>query len=140
MSNELEKTSSAGGDASDGIKLEPSPFEQSFQPGSLPKISVPDLPEDAVGLSAEALAQVPTLTEQVEAADSDVAAEASPDAEMHAEISPEVPTEGALIQDTPVEADTGGEQFHVRMDKLTDQIHALNARLDRLAEKINLEV
>jgi hypothetical protein len=129
MSHEHDQTNPSAEDAPSSIQLEASPFEQDFQPESIPKISVPDIPEDAVGLSAEALAQVPTLTDQVE---QDVKAEA--------EVKPEVPMEAAAIQDVPIEADTGGEQLHVRMDKLTDEIHQLNARLDRLAEKIKIEV
>ncbi len=128
MSQEHDQTQPTGEASTDSIKLEPSPFEPAFQPESIPQISVPDLPEDAVGLTAEALAQVPTLTDQVE----EVAAEE--------EVNPEVPIEAMLIQEAPVEADTSGEQLHARMDKLTNDIHQLNARLDRLEEKIHIEV
>ncbi|WP_310625454.1 hypothetical protein [Limnohabitans sp.] len=38
-----------------------------YQPGFSPKISVPDLAHDALGLTSEALAQVTTLTAQVDA-------------------------------------------------------------------------
>ena len=122
MSQEHDQTKPTGEDATDSIKLEASPFEPGFQPESIPKISVPDIPEDAVGLTAEALAQVPTLTDQVE------------------EVNPEVPIVEAAIQEAPVQADTGGEELHARMDKLTNEIHQLNARLDRLEEKIHIEV
>ncbi|MFY8179332.1 MAG: hypothetical protein ACOVKR_07965 [Limnohabitans sp.] len=122
MSQEQDQTKPTAEDASGSIKLEASPFEPGFQPESIPKISVPDIPVDAVGLTAEALAQVPTLTDQVE------------------EVNPEVPNIEAAIQEAPVEADTGGEEFHARMDKLTNDIHQLNARLDRLEEKIQIEV
>ncbi|MEY4435527.1 MAG: hypothetical protein RLY41_419 [Pseudomonadota bacterium] len=136
MSHEHDETHPAGSDVSDEIKSEASPFEPGFQPESLPKISVPDIPEDAVGLSAEALAQVPTLTEQVgDTATIDTVSEPVAD-----EINSEVLTETEIIQEAPVETDTGGEELHVRMDKLTDQIQALNARLDRLSEKIQIEV
>lgn len=131
MSQEHDQTKPTVEDASDSIKLEASPFEPGFQPESIPKISVPDIPEDAVGLTAEALAQVPTLTDQVEEA---IHPEATP------EVNPEVPTEAAVIQEAPVEADTGGEELHARMDKLANEIHQLNARLDRLEEKIQIEV
>ena len=123
MSQEHDQPNPSGADPSHSIKLEPSPFESGFQPELIPKISVADIPEDAVGLTAEALAQVPTLTDQVEA-----------------ESNPEVPTEAVVIQEAPVQADTGGEQLHARMDKLTNDIHQLNARLDRLEEKIQIEV
>ena len=122
MSQEQDQTKPTAEDASGSIKLEASPFEPGFQPESIPKISVPDIPVDAVGLTAEALAQVPTLTDQVE------------------EVNPEVHNIEAAIQEAPVEADTGGEEFHARMDKLTNDIHQLNARLDRLEEKIQIEV
>lgn len=122
MSQEHDQTKPTGEDATDSIKLEASPFEPGFQPESIPKISVPDIPEDAVGLTAEALAQVPTLTDQVE------------------EVNPEVPIVEVAIQEAPVQADTGVEEFHARMDKLTNEIHQLNARLDRLEEKIHIEV
>ena len=131
MSQEHDQTKLPGQDAPDSIKLEASPFEPGFQPESIPKISVPDIPEDAVGLTAEALAQVPTLTDQVGEA---IHPEAIP------EVNPEVPTEAAVIQEAPVEADTRGEELHARMDKLTNEIHQLNARLDRLEEKIQIEV
>jgi hypothetical protein len=123
MSQEHDQTGPSSDDASDSIQPEASPFEPGFQPDSVPQISVPHIPEDAVGLTAEALAQVPTLTDQVEE-----------------EINPEVPIEEVAIQEAPAAADTWSEQLHVRMDKLTDEIHQLNARLDRLAEKIHTEV
>lgn len=123
MSQEHDQTQPTSEDAPDSIQLEASPFEPGFQPESIPKISVPDIPEDALGLTAEALAQVPTLTDQVDD-----------------QINSEVPIEEAAIQETPIQADTGGEQFHARMDKLTNDIHQLNVRLDRLEEKINIEV
>ena len=128
MSQEHDQTNPLGHDAPDSIKPEASPFEPGFQPESIPKISVPDIPEDAVGLTAEALAQVPTLTDQVE------------DGIQEEEVKPEVPMEEAVIQDAPVQADTGGDELHARMDKLTNEIHQLNDRLDRLEEKINIEV
>lgn len=123
MSQEHDQTQPTGEEVPDSIKLEPSPFEPGFQPGSIPQMSVPDIPEDAVGLTAEALAQVPTLTDQVEE-----------------EVHSEAPIAEVAIQEAPVEADTKGEQLHARMDKLTHQIEQLNVRLDRLEEKIHIEV
>lgn len=123
MSQEHDQTKPTAEDAPDSITLEPSPFEPGFQPESIPKISVPNIPEGAVGLTAEALAQVPTLTDQV-------------DDPIDAEVS----LEEAAIQEAPIQADTLGEEFHARMDKLTDDIHQLNVRLDRLEEKIHIEV
>lgn len=145
MSQENEKSSPS--DASDphGIKPEPPPFEQGYQPESLPKLTVPDLAEDAEGLSAEALAQVPTLTELVHD-DSEPREEVStevpeqpPEADASAEAA-EVEAKEEAIQEAPVQADTWTEVLSARMGKLTDEIHTLNARLDRLEEIIKIEV
>jgi len=127
MSHEHDNPSHTDASAPEGIHADPAPFEPSFQPGSLPSLSVPDLPDDAQGLSAEALAQVPTLTELVHDA---------PGQELLAE--PAEPE--AVTQETPVEADTWVEGLHVRMGKLTDEIHTLNARLDGLEEQNKAKV
>lgn len=127
MSEKHDKFSQAEEPETDGIQVEPAPFELGYQPESLPKISVPDLPIDAQSLTAEALSQVPTLTELVD----DTLVEEGGDALAEADL---VETE-SLIQDTPVQADTWVEELHVRMGKLTDEINTLNARLDRLDEQ-----
>jgi hypothetical protein len=145
MSHEHEKPSLSGETEASGIKPEPPPFEQGYQPESLPKITVPDLPADAEGLSAEALSQVPTLTELVhddsevtEEINTEVTTETSePDGPGESE-TPETTAEE--IQEPPVQVDTWTEVMHARMGKLTDEIHTLNARLDRLEEKIKFEV
>jgi uncharacterized small protein (DUF1192 family) len=95
----------------------------------LPHISVPDLSPDAEGLTAEALSQVPTLTELVDEAP----AEALPIAPVFEVSAHPAPIEAT--QDAPVQADLWVEELHVRMGKLTDDIHTLNARLDRLDER-----
>ena len=148
MSQEHDQSSHADGPEHEGIHTEPAPFEPGYQPESLPQISVPDLPPDAEGLTAEALSQVPTLTELVDEApgqalvgagsEKSVASvetpvEAAPIAQA-AEVS-EGPAPAEAIQDTPVQADTWVEDLHVRMGRLTDDIHTLNARLDRLDER-----
>lgn len=152
MSQEHEKPSTDA-HVSDGIRPEPAPFEPGYQPETLPQITVPDLAEDAQGLSAEALAKVPTLTELVEP-------EAAPVDETHEEVSEEVlstePTQEPIAieaaqpdseqepempaQAQPAQADTWGEQLQARMGKLTDDIHTLNARLDRLEERNKTKV
>ena len=130
----------------DDIQREPSAFEAGYMADSLPRISVPDLPEDALGLSAEALAKVPTLTELV----SDVTAETEPStaqmeaepiqvlayasAEVEAELEAEVDAAGLQTQDLPTQADQWNEELQARMGKLADDIQILNARLDRLEE------
>lgn len=137
MSEEHEKTSPSDEPQSSAIHTEPPPFEPGYQPESLTKITVPDLPADAEGLSAEALSQVPTLTELVhddtEAPNETPEAEEAPDA-----AEPEVTDE--VIQEAPVQADTWTDVMHARMGKLTDEIQTLNSRLDRLEEKIKTEV
>jgi hypothetical protein len=145
MSHEHEKPSPSDEPDASSIKLEPPPFEQGYQPESLPKITVPDLPEDAEGLSAEALSQVPTLTELVhddtevpEEINTEVASETAA-ADDSAEAGEHEATEDD-IQEAPVQADTWTDVMHARMGKLTDEIHTLNARLDRLEEKIKFEV
>jgi hypothetical protein len=138
MSHENEKSTHE-----DGIHPEPSPFEQGYQPESLPKITVPDLPDDAQGLSAEALAQVPTLTELVDEApeavpDPEPVTEPMPEAEVS--LAPEAMEPIAEIQDTPAQADTWSQELQVRMGRLNDDIHTLNVRLDRLEERIKTKV
>ncbi|MFM2428001.1 MAG: hypothetical protein RL707_1828 [Pseudomonadota bacterium] len=127
MSHEHDNPSHTDASAPEGIHADPAPFEPSFQPGSLPNLSVPDLPDDAQGLSAEALAQVPTLTDLVHD-------------EPGQEILAEPAEPAAVTQETPVEADTWVEGLHVRMGKLTDEIHTLNARLDGLEEQNKAKV
>ena len=139
MSQENDKNSHSRATVSDGIHPEETPFEPGYQPETLPKISVPDLPEDAQGLTAEALAQVPTLTDSLD----DFSAPSLVD---ETEAPPEIPVipvasaeqadqTAEPIQDAPVQADTWVEELHVRMGKLTGDIHTLNARLDRLEER-----
>jgi hypothetical protein len=140
MSQEHEKNSTDDS-VSDAIRALASPFEPGYQPESLPKISIPDLPQDAQGLTAEALAQVPTLTESLDDAPGQALLEASAvtlDAPVVTPAEAVQPAEP--IQDAPVEADTWVEELHVRMGKLTGDIHTLNARLDRLEERNKTKV
>ena len=117
----------------EGIHPEPPPFEPGYQPGTVPEITVPDLAEDAVGVSAEVLAEaaIPTLTEQVETLPVKVTDEvAEPVTE------PELPDEIDAVPQEPVaQADTWHEQMQVRMTKLTGEIQTLNDRLDRLEQR-----
>ena len=137
---------------SDAIHLEASPFEAGYQPGSLPRFSVPDLPEDAQGLSAEALAKVPTLTELVNHAADEPVVPKHREAQSAPPIAPEeaeqtqalatqnLATAGLEAQDKPAQADLWSEELQVRIGKLADDIHILNARLDRLEEFTKLKV
>jgi hypothetical protein len=151
MSQENDKSSPEAA-ASEGIHTEASPFEPGYQPETLPKISVPDLADDAQGMTAEALAQIPTLTEEAPSKDlAETPVEQPEVTEVHAVEEPAAPladsaeptsheVEVAAIQDTPAQADTWGEVLHARMGKLTDDIHTLNTRLDRLEERNKTKV
>jgi hypothetical protein len=139
MSQEHDPTS-ADTQVSSGIHPEPAPFEPGYQPETLPKISVPDLTDDAEGLSAEALANVPTLTELVEPESQSAPVVTTVEVQVEQPETPDDLPENseepeALAQDEPPQADTWGEQLQVRMGKLTGDIHSLNARLDRLEER-----
>lgn len=136
MSQEHDQSSPPAA-ASEGIHSEASPFEPGYQPETLPKISVPDLADDAQGMTAEALAQIPTLTE--EASSHDLVEVPSEPLTDHAE-PPDQEVEVAPIQDTPAQADTWGEVLHARMGKLSDDIQTLNTRLDRLEERNKTKV
>ncbi len=157
MSQEHEKPN-PDTPVSDGIHPEAAPFEPGYQPGTLPQINVPDLAEDAKGLSAEALANVPTLTELVEpdpvledvpvapaeivepsdSAEAPIVSEPTEASPCLAE--PDASVQDEPAQDEPAQADTWGEQLQVRMGKLNDDIHTLNARLDRLEERNKTKV
>ena len=131
MSQEHDKKSPDESAVDTTIQTESAPFEPGYHPDQLPKISVPDLSDDVQGLSAEALAQVPTLTELVDTpAPSDLMDIPTDVPAILDEVvtSEEVPE----IQDAPAQADTGVEGLQVRMGRLTDDINTLNARLDRL--------
>ena len=110
----------------------------------MPQITIPDLADDVQGLTAEALANVPTLTELVDetpAAAQELTSEALVDAVEvldDADAPSAEPT--AEIQEPPAQADTWGEELQVRMGKLTGDIQKLNARLDRLEEQNNTKV
>ena len=120
---------------SGGIRTEPPPFEPGYQLGSVPEITVPDLAEDAIGVSAEVLAEatIPTLTDQVEPlVEEDVA---SPD-EGSVDMPSDMELEATLpAQEPEVQADTWHEQMQVRMTKLSGEIQTLNDRLDRLEQR-----
>ena len=129
MSQEHDTTSPHPILVTNEIRTEAPPFEPGYQPETLPHISVPDLPDDAQGLSADALAQVPTLTDWVDEPPVEAPEEEASDSE---------PVD--VIQDTSTQADTWVEELQVRMGKLTGEIHTLNARLDRLEEQSNTKV
>ncbi len=152
MSQEHEQPKPDASPVSDEIRLEASPFEPGYQPETLPQLHVPDLPADVQSLSAEALAQVPTLTELVEpepepAAHAPQTQDVGEPAEQPEDMETAADSEAVaaeqdseLIQEPPAQADTWAEQLQARMGKLSDDIHTLNARLDRLEERNNTKV
>jgi hypothetical protein len=127
-------------------------FQGGFKPENVPHINLPDVPQDATGLPPEALAHIPTLTERVTANSDD----SIPPTGVTVPTL-EVPLEGETAidekpleiadgqtdatevveqtQEPQVEADTWVQQMQVRMDRLMDDIHNLNDRLDQLENK-----
>ena len=114
---------------------------------------MPDLADDAQGLTAEALAQVPTLTEEAPGKDlvdfvpKQQAVVTVVPALDDSPVAHPVQTDpkssevvATPIQDTPAQADTWGEELQVRMGKLTGDIHTLHSRLDRLEKKNKAKV
>ena len=122
-------------------------FEPAFESDKVPRLKVPNLPDDAQGLSAKELAQAPTLNE--------------PDATLTPELAKVTDPKAALIpsevketsvsvldaldalpvledvhtQEMPGHVDTWIEVFQKRTEKLTEDIRLLHARLDVLEEQ-----
>ena len=126
-------------------------FQAGFKPETVPQINLPDVPQDAAGLPPEALAHIPTLTERVPAASDDSASPAGDTVPVLEVPQDDTTTATQLLaitdepadaeevaeqtQEPEVEADTWVQQMQVRMDRLMDDIHTLNDRLDRLENK-----
>ena len=123
-------------------------FEPAFETDQVPRIQVPNVPEDAQGLSAKELAQVPTLDEQQATPAPVEAKQANTDAEDP--IAPAVEGASASVldeldalpildevhaQEMPGHVDTWMEVFQKRTEKLTEEIRQLHMRLDVLEEK-----
>ena len=122
-------------------------FEPAFETDNVPRLQVPNVPEDAQGLTAKELAQVPTLNEPEAAHSPEVAKETTPEA---ASKPAEVKETSASVldaldalpvldevhaQEMPVHVDTWTEVLHKRTVNLTEEIRALHARLDVLEEQ-----
>jgi hypothetical protein len=122
-------------------------FEPAFESDKVPRIQVPNVPEDAQGLSARELAQVPTLDEQEATHTPEVAKQEAAQAETP---PPETESPNASVldeldalpvldevhaQEMPVHVDTWIEVLHKRTEKLTEDIRQLHARLDVLEEQ-----
>jgi hypothetical protein len=122
-------------------------FEPAFESDKVLRIQVPNVPEDAQGLSARELAQVPTLDEQeathtpVVAKEAAAQAEAplpeteSPNASVLDELDALPVLDEVHAQEMPVHVDTWIEVLHKRTEKLTEDIRQLHARLDVLEEQ-----
>ena len=123
-------------------------FEPAFETDQVPRIQVPNVPEDAQGLSAKELAQVPTLDEQQVKPAPVEAKQANTDTEDP--IAPAVKEASASVldeldalpildevhaQEMPGHVDTWIEVFQKRTEKLTEEIRQLHVRLDVLEEK-----
>ena len=113
----------------------------------VPRIQVPNVPEDAQGLTAKELAQVPTLDEQQASPAPAEAKQATPSADP---IAPEAEEASASVldaldalpildevhaQEIPGQVDTWMEVLQKRTEKLTEDIRQLHLRLDVLEEK-----
>jgi len=122
-------------------------FEPAFESDKVPRLKVPNLPEDAQGLSAKELAQVPTLNEPDATLTPELAKVADPKA---APIPSEVEETSVSVldaldalpvledvhtQEMPGHVDTWIEVFQKRTEKLTEDIRLLHARLDVLEEQ-----
>jgi len=115
-------------------------FAKSYSPESLPKIDLPDLPLDAVSVSAQDLAEIDDSDEE-DPLSEPVQALYAPEPEAEPESDPEADAELlAAIQVMKAQADQRAEIMQARMDKLSGQISSLNDKLDRLANISRIEV
>jgi hypothetical protein len=119
-------------------------FAKSYSPESLPKIDLPDLPLDAVSVSAQDLAEIDDSDEE-DPLSEPVQALYAPELEAEPEVEPESDPEAdaellAAIQVMKAQADQRAEIMQARMDKLSGQISSLNDKLDRLANISRIEV
>ena len=122
-------------------------FEPSFESDKVPRLKVPNVPEDAQGLSAKELAQVPTLNEPEAAHTPEVVHIATPKVapipseaeETSVSVLDELDALPVLdevhAQEMPGHVDTWIEVLHKRTVNLTEEIRALHARLDVLEEQ-----
>jgi hypothetical protein len=113
-------------------------FVPSYQPERMSKITLEDLPDDAIGVSAEvlALAKIPTLTDQLVPEVAQALTESVPASVDLPQRSPErvAAPKRQPAQDTSLTVDSWTEQCQVRIDQLSDDIQKLNDRLDQLEQ------
>ena len=122
-------------------------FEPAFETDKVPRIKVPNVPEDAQGLSAKELAQIPTLNEpeaahapEVTKATTPKAASIPPNAEETSvsvlDALDALPVlEDVHTQEMPGHVDTWIEVLQKRTEKLSEDIRLLHVRLDVLEEQ-----
>ena len=122
-------------------------FEPAFESDKVPRLKVPNLPEDAQGLSAKELAQAPTLNEPDATLTPELAKvmdpKATPIPSEVEETSVSVldaldalpVLEDVHTQEMPGHVDTWIEVFQKRTEKLTEDIRLLHVRLDVLEEQ-----
>jgi len=119
-------------------------FEPAFETDQVPRIEVPNLPEDAQGLTAKELAQVPQPSAPKDAQLPEAVAQVPPQEDP---AQPETAVASAPVlealdalpvldevhaQEIPAHVDTWMEILQKRTEKLTEEIRELNARLDVL--------
>ena len=102
---------------------------------SVPAFEIPDLALDAIGLPADVMAQqVPTLGEAVTPVDpgppTTLHDAQAPDPAAPA-LAPAMPADAEGAQAPADAADTWVVQMQMRIDRLADDVRALNDRLDR---------
>ena len=119
-------------------------FEPAFETDQVPRIEVPNLPEDAQGLTAKELAQVPQPSAPKDAQLPEAVAQVPPQEDPAqpkvAVASPPVlealdalpVLDEVHAQEIPAHVDTWMEILQKRTEKLTEEIRELNARLDVL--------
>lgn len=111
-------------------------------PASVPAFEIPDLALDAIGLPADVMAQqVPTLGEAIgpTEAGSPTVLHAPHDGPAASPASALLAVGADAVADAPAQApsdaaDTWVAQMQMRIDRLADDVRALNDRLDRFVK------
>ncbi|MBU6224205.1 MAG: hypothetical protein KGP13_05180 [Burkholderiales bacterium] len=116
-------------------------FEPAFEAEQLPRLHLPNVPQDATGLSAKDLAQVPTLRDPEASKAPEQAALIPPKLEETPSVSVLDELEALPVldeihaQEMPPPVDTWIEVLRKRTEKLTEEIKTLHVRLDVLEKQ-----
>lgn len=119
-------------------------FEPAFETDQVPRIEVPNLPEDAQGLTAEELAKLPSAGSAAsETAPAKEPSEENAPQEVAKDINISVLDELQALpvldevhaQEMPLHVDTWLEVLQKRTEKLSEDIRVLHERLDLLEKK-----